>query len=1008
VGTLEEYQLTDVLSMLDMSSENSGLRWVSERSEQEDPYIYLTLEQADSFGAKAVYFRVFPKGDGRPPKPQVFIYEFNDLGEARQEAPTIHQNLWNSGIVPYCFIYGASEILVYNCSKPPTSTDNETFSTLPDERIKLLGDIQSELSAYSARKFDSGLFWDSGKGKCFNYDRSAYEQLLTQLHAAKKNILNSAGSDHAPLVKRLMMMLILIKYLEERKDEGGNSALIPEIFYPKFDSSNAELSDVLSSHGGLIAMLDELSSSKHFNGKIFYLSDQEKEEVTNLDLSNLRLFVEGNVKIFDSKYAVGQMSLWRLYRFNYLPIELISHIYEDFLEDEEGNKDEGVVYTPPYLVQFLVDRCMPLGEPRSQFKVLDPACGSGIFLVGAFKRLIQWWRLQNNWRRPDRTNIPELKALLKDNIHGCDVVGEAVELSYFSLSLALLDALSPKEIWGNVHFDNLKGENLFSGDFFQTLKEHRLPTDFDLVIGNPPFKANLTEWAEKVEQEAMEENSERPKVPDNQIALLFLEQSFKLISETGKSCLILPSGPVLYNSGAESFRKYLLQQARFKYIYDFTPLRQKLFKKLKKKSAKPPVVATVAETWKEDDTPLYHCIFRRTQASSEKIEFEIDHYDIHPVAYQTAIDSTKVWHANFMGGGRLQPLVQKLSSVDSLDDYLQEKKNNHGWKVGEGWIAGKKSLEVALNRTNFLSELDLLTESESKELEDLNKNHKADWITGKPLVETNNLTKNGIVKVSSCDTEYFIRHRGRNREIFEPPHVLIKESAKGDKIPVAYSDEYLTFKDKIFGIHSPKKDKAELSRLANYLGRDYNVSLIWLLSGQVFTLREGVPLKQDILSLPEPNNEFHINEVEQVLLSDILCHYRNFRIQGEKSEILLAPSGKELKAFGAWYCRILNSVYDDFKPLKPIVGKEFIAYPFVLGDKPEIEIPSSLKSVEDGLRKLLNENRVSDNLWVRRILRVYEKNVIFLYKPNQRRYWLRSIAVRDADETFMELNKQGK
>jgi len=55
---------------------------------------------------------------------------------------------------------------------------------------------------------------------------------------------------------------------------------------------------------------------------------------------------------------------------------------------------------------------MPLGHPKMKFRVLDPACGSGIFLVGAFKRMIQWWRVKNNWKKPHKENIEELKNIL--------------------------------------------------------------------------------------------------------------------------------------------------------------------------------------------------------------------------------------------------------------------------------------------------------------------------------------------------------------------------------------------------------------------------------------------------------------------------------------------------------------------------------------------------------------------------------------------------------------------
>ena len=114
-----------------------------------------------------------------------------------------------------------------------------------------------------------------------------------------------------------------------------------------------------------------------------------------------------------------------------------------------------------------------------------------------------------------------------------------------------------------------------------------------------------------------------------------------------------------------------------------------------------------------------------------------------------------------------------------------------------------------------------------------------------------------------------------------------------------------------------------------------------------------------------------------------------------------------MKEFGEFYCRILNSVYDRFRPSEPIIGENFAVFPFILGKTPEMEIPDSIESMEETLKNLI-DHKAGYNLWIKRILRVYSKNMIFLYKPNQKRYWLRSIAIRDADETFVDLFKQGK
>ena len=86
------------------------------------------------------------------------------------------------------------------------------------------------------------------------------------------------------------------------------------------------------------------------------------------------------------------------------------------------------------------------------YKILDPACGSGVFLVMAYIRLIQWWRICNDYRRPTKE---VLKEIMRKNIYGIDKDVNAVQLTYFSLCLSLCDLLSPKDIYpDNLHFDD--------------------------------------------------------------------------------------------------------------------------------------------------------------------------------------------------------------------------------------------------------------------------------------------------------------------------------------------------------------------------------------------------------------------------------------------------------------------------------------------------------------------------------------------------------------------------
>ena len=257
----------------------------------------------------------------------------------------------------------------------------------------------------------------------------------------------------------------------------------------------------------------------------------------------------------------------------------------------------------------------------------------------------------------------------------------------------------------------------------------------------------------------------------------------KLLREGGNCCLILPSGPMLYNNKTHDFRRFLFENACFKELCDFTPLRAKLFKG-SSSSAKPAVVAVTAEKSKPEGKPVFHIIFRRTRASSEKIEFEVDHYDIHPVAYQIALDSPKIWQANFMGGGRLYQLVERITPERTLGDFLNEMEATKGWNIAEGWIEAPNSMP--LKRLQSLVQIINRTEGENKELVDLESKHRAEWITGQSFVETQDLTEVGIRKTNVCNVPYFQWSRKQNKAIFEPPHILIKESVTGKEIPAHF------------------------------------------------------------------------------------------------------------------------------------------------------------------------------------------------------------------------------
>jgi hypothetical protein len=232
----------------------------------------------------------------------------------------------------------------------------------------------------------------------------------------------------------------------------------------------------------------------------------------------------------------------------------------------------------------------------------------------------------------------------------------------------------------------------------------------------------------------------------------------------------------------------------------------------------------------------------------------------------------------------------------------------------------------------------------------------------------------------------------------------------GLAIPAAVSDKELVFSKQIIGVYAPKKEIDKLVELAERLNNSGLYGLLAaVVSSRMLVTRSSSLLKSDIMQLPYPDDmqEVDMSFWEQALVNDIEKYLIDFRRKGEKSSVLYKVNGPDLIKFGEMYCSILNKVYKQFRSLAPIQMEKgsFICYPFCYGDTPQIELPKE-NTVISYLDELLHR-RHGSRLFINRILRIYEQNVIFMIKPNQKRYWLRSIALRDADETMVDLLKQG-
>jgi hypothetical protein len=166
-------------------------------------------------------------------------------------------------------------------------------------------------------------------------------------------------------------------------------------------------------------------------------------------------------------------------------------------------------------------------------------------------------------------------------------------------------------------------------------------------------------------------------------------------------------------------------------------------------------------------------------------------------------------------------------------------------------------------------------------------------------------------------------------------------------------------------------------------------------------------LSDDILQLPFPDNwDLSISQHEQILVDDIVNYYCDLIRLGEESAAMRQNGAAALPGFNDVYTRQINAIYKKKKmrALDPQMWPGVICQPFIFG-KGKVDW-NGAEGLKGKLDALLREQR-SSGLTVTRIARIYDGPCIYLLKPDRLRYWLRSLALRDADETLADLWEQG-
>ena len=393
----------------------------------------------------------------------------------------------------------------------------------------------------------------------FTHFRDILSKSIIKLNASKK--LSEEELDES--VQRILDRLIFIRNCEDRELES--KVLIAN--YREWESKGK---------GHLIRSLRDTFSyfDKEYNSKIFaeHLCD-------NLDIDNevLHEVIEGLYYTKDGES----------YDFSIIDADVLGTIYEQYLgnilrktekrakltENHAHRKEQGIYYTPPKIVSYIVRNTLGalLSEKKvdvEKVRILDPSCGSGSFLIKAFDFLnYHYQTIGKDYEQTQldlKTGIPfKIKSrILQNNIFGVDLDKQAVEIAQLNLLLKIaekghrLPILEQNIRLGNSIIDDEKvaGSKAFKWEenFAEIMKE-----GFDIVIGNPPYGAELNEKEKDYIEIAY------PYASSNKnTALVFIGKSLDLIRENGYVGLIVPKSLAfsqVWKSGRDLIKNHLLR-----------------------------------------------------------------------------------------------------------------------------------------------------------------------------------------------------------------------------------------------------------------------------------------------------------------------------------------------------------------------------------------------------------------------------------------------------------------
>jgi len=564
-------------------------------------------------------------------KPSVYIKE------ETHPAYQLRRYAWSAKL-PLSILTDFEEFAVYDCRIKPVKTDKAStariFYVTYKEYHERWADIASIFSNEAILKGSFDKYVESTKAKrgtaevdkAFLKEIELWREILARNIALRNPRLTRRELNFS--VQRTIDRIIFLRICEDRgiEDYGRLMSLF----------NGAQVYKRLCE---LFYRADELYNSGlfHFNAEKGY--QEPPDELT------LSLVIDDKpiTNIIKNLYYPDSP-----YEFSVLPADILGQVYEQFLgkvihltrghravvEDKpEVKKAGGVYYTPTYIVDYIVKNTVgKLLEDKtpkhiSKLKILDPACGSGSFLIGAYQYLLDWHREwyekddPEKWaksRKPTlcrgsggdwRLTTEERKRILLNNIYGVDIDQQAVEVTKLSLLLKVLEGENQQtlsvqykifheralpNLSSNIKCGNsLIGRDFYDGkqlDMFDEEERYRINVfdwnaefteimkngGFDVVIGNPPWAfTKYVDWGNNIKDYiknnylSVSDNKSKANQPGKiNLYAIFIIKSLNILKENGLFSYIIPN-TILRTTIYDIIRKHILKFSKIKQIVNF-------------------------------------------------------------------------------------------------------------------------------------------------------------------------------------------------------------------------------------------------------------------------------------------------------------------------------------------------------------------------------------------------------------------------------------------------------